>query len=321
MSLALVFLAYAVVAAVVVFVSVKASDYVDLLDKKTNLSGAFIGGVMLSAVTSLPELFTSISSCVLVREPGLCIGNILGSNLFNVAMLSVILLIAHKGFKEGKIAVSHGVVSLIVAAIYGILVLELMGIMPKEILTISLTSVLILVLYVIGVKNMSGDDSVSSEEEDTSPLTVKQIIPRFVLVAVGIIISSIVITYITDEISTRLNLGAGLAGALFLGVATSLPELASTVALAKKKNYNIAFGNVVGSNLFNFFILSVSDVVYVGDKPLYDFTDVKNVNLLIFGMISMAVMFILIRFKNKVTRYLCPVLIAASYLLALIIGG
>ena len=320
MSLALVFLAYAVVATIVVLVSVKASDYVDLLDKKTNLSGAFIGGVMLSAVTSLPELFTSISSCVLVHEPGLCMGNILGSNLFNVAMLSVVLLIAHKSFKDGKIAVSHGTVSLIVAAIYGVLALELFGVIPKEILTISLTSVLIALLYFIGVKNMSGDDSVTSEEEDTSPLTVKQIIPRFILVAVGIVVSSIVITYITDELSVRLNLGAGLAGALFLGVATSLPEMASTIALVRKKNYNIAFGNIVGSNLFNFFILTVSDIIYTGEG-LYGFSDVKNVNLLGFGAISMALMFILIKYKNKVTRYLCPVLITVSYLLALIIGG
>lgn len=320
MSLWLVFLAYAAVAAVVVLVSVKASDYVDLLDKKTNLSGAFIGGVMLSAVTSLPELFTSISSCVLVHEPGLCMGNILGSNIFNVAMLSVILLIAHKSFKDGKIAVSHGTVSLIVAAIYGILALELLGVIPDEILTISLTSVLIALLYFVGVKNMSGDDSVTSEEEDTSPLTVKQIVPRFILVAIGIVASSIVITYITDEISERLNLGAGLAGALFLGIATSLPELASTVALVRKKNFNIAFGNIVGSNLFNFFILTVSDFIYTGEG-LYGFSDVKNVNMLVFGAISMALMFILIRFKNKVTQFVCPALITVCYFASLIIGG
>ena len=49
----MIYLAYLIVAAGVVWFSVKASDYVDLLDKKTSLSGAFIGGIMLSAVTSL----------------------------------------------------------------------------------------------------------------------------------------------------------------------------------------------------------------------------------------------------------------------------
>lgn len=83
----MIYLLYLLVAAGVVLFSVKASEYVDLLDKKTSLSGAFIGGIMLSAVTSLPELFTSISATVLIHQPGLCLGNILGSDLFNMAML------------------------------------------------------------------------------------------------------------------------------------------------------------------------------------------------------------------------------------------
>ena len=53
---------YLIIATVVVFASIKLSNYVDLLDKKTNLSGALLGGILLAAVTSLPELFTSISS-------------------------------------------------------------------------------------------------------------------------------------------------------------------------------------------------------------------------------------------------------------------
>ena len=75
----MIFVIYAIIAAAVTFLSVKAADYVDLIDKKTSLSGAFIGGILLSAVTSLPELFTSLSSTLLLDEPGLCLGNILGS--------------------------------------------------------------------------------------------------------------------------------------------------------------------------------------------------------------------------------------------------
>ncbi len=47
---------YAALAVCVVFFSIKLANYVDLIDKKTDLSGAFIGGVILAAVTSLPEL-------------------------------------------------------------------------------------------------------------------------------------------------------------------------------------------------------------------------------------------------------------------------
>ena len=80
MSLPIVFLLYVLSGALLVYFSMKCADYVDLLDKKTSLSGAFIGGVILAAVTSLPEFVTSISSIYVVKNSELIIGNVLGSN-------------------------------------------------------------------------------------------------------------------------------------------------------------------------------------------------------------------------------------------------
>ena len=84
-------LAYAVSALLVILLSLKLSNYVDLLDKQTNLSGAFLGGVLLAAITSLPELFTSISSVVFLDEPEMVVGNILGGLLLP-AMLKLCCL-------------------------------------------------------------------------------------------------------------------------------------------------------------------------------------------------------------------------------------
>ena len=88
----MIFVYYILTAAAVVWFSIAASRYIDMIDRTTRLSGAFLGGVLLSAVTSLPELFTSISATVLIDNPSLCIGNILGSNLFNSGMLAVVIL-------------------------------------------------------------------------------------------------------------------------------------------------------------------------------------------------------------------------------------
>ena len=62
----MIYIEYLVLAILVVYLSVRLSYYVDCLDKKTNLSGAFIGGVMLAAVTSLPIHF--INCCVGIRS-------------------------------------------------------------------------------------------------------------------------------------------------------------------------------------------------------------------------------------------------------------
>jgi len=107
MSLPFVFLFNLLSSDTLVYFSIKCADYVDLLDKKTSLSGAFIGGVILAAVTSLPELVTSISSIYAVNNPGLIIGNVLGSNIFNLCIFGSMAALSVKAFAKCKIGRAH----------------------------------------------------------------------------------------------------------------------------------------------------------------------------------------------------------------------
>ena len=152
----MIFLIYAIIAAGVTFLSVKAADYVDLIDKKTSLSGAFIGGIMLSAVTSLPELFTSLSSTLLLDEPGLCIGNILGSNLFNLAALAMLIVVFSRAFAVAEIAHSHQNVLWLLLVAYTALALNMLGFLSVELLTVSITSVILFACYAASIKYLSG---------------------------------------------------------------------------------------------------------------------------------------------------------------------
>lgn len=319
----MIYLLYALVALIVVFLSVKAAKYVDLLDKTTNLSGAFIGGILLSAVTSLPELLTSISATVWLDNPGLSIGNILGSNLFNLATLSMLILIFIKTFKKSKISNSHYMTAIFSLLIYMVIILNMTNILNVDFLTINVTSIIILILYILGVRTMASDNSavetlekeINSEKVD---LTLKQIIIRFILASVGLVVFSILITYITDIISARLNLGSGFAGALFLGIATSLPEVTSSISLVKMNSFNIAVGNIVGSNLFNFLILTIADLLYI-KGTIYTFADSQTVNLLILGTAATPLMLLSLRAKNKGTTILYSLGVVVCYLLFLIL--
>ncbi len=318
----MIYIQYLVLAAGVVFFSLKAGKYVDLLDKKTSLSGAFIGGVLLSAVTSLPEVFTSLSSAILLDSPGLAIGNILGSNLFNLCVLATLIIFARTEFFKVRIAPSHIKVGLYVLTIYGILLLNMVGILSLSFLSISLTSVLALIIYVIAIRDLSDEDANSGEEEEEvedDGLTVRQVVIRFIGVSIGIVVLSILISYVTDELSEALNLGQGLAGALFLGVATSLPELSSTQALFKIKNYNIAIGNIIGSNLFNFATLAFVDILYTGTSGVYDYSDPKTVNLLLFGILASISIVLVLKLKNNKLRLLSTFPILISYVLFLVV--
>lgn len=323
----MIYLIYLALAIAVVLLSIKASVYVDLLDKNTKLSGAFIGGVLLSAVTSLPELLTSLSSTVWLKNPGLSLGNILGSNLFNMTIIAMLIILWTSNFKKSNISKSHSYTAWVTLAIYVAVALNMLNIVNFEVVTISITSIIILVLYTLGVKTMSNDDGGTADEfKDetavTTLLSLKQIIIRFILVSIGLVISSILITYVTDIIAARLNLGASLAGALLLGIATSLPELTSCVSLVKIGNFNVSVGNIVGSNLFNFLIIFISDVLFIGGT-VYDFAESQTRNLVIFGIISTILMLTVLKIKDKVKNkyilYIPSIGIIVSYLLFMIV--
>ncbi len=284
MTLPIIFLLYTFSAAALVFFSIKCADYVDLLDKKTNMSGAFIGGVILAAITSLPELVTSISSIYAVHNPELIIGNVLGSNIFNLCIFGSMTAISVKAFAKTNVGHSQ-LVTILCTIVADVLVAVtlLTGFGRIPFLNINVASLLILIVYFVSLRFLSSDDS-ENEEEDDSPLTVKQIVVRFVLMALGLVVMSVVVTFFTDKLQEKMNLGASLAGAIFLGVATSLPELSSSIALVRRRNFNAMVGNVVGSNMFNFTILSIADII--AGKTIVFVPSADSMQMIVFGGFS-----------------------------------
>ncbi|BAK81439.1 sodium/calcium exchanger protein [Candidatus Arthromitus sp. SFB-rat-Yit] len=286
--------------AVIVF-SIKAADYVDLIDKKTNISGAFIGGVVLAAVTSLPELFTSISGALILNNSEIVLGNILGSNIFNLATLSVIVILFIRGFVQSQISKSHTKITMFIIVINIILFLPAYFSKDFNIFNISVVSILVSILYFTSLKFMATNDidgGQDGEEDEENSLTLKQIFIRFILSSIGLVIASIAITYVTDIISIKLNLAASLSGALFLGIATSLPEVTSCLALAKKSKFNLVVGNIIGSNMFNLFIISIIDLLYTRTS-LYFTNHIQTKILLLFGFIATIFIAILLIVKNS----------------------
>jgi len=333
-SVELVFLLYFIAAAALVFFSIQCANYVDLIDKKTNISGAFIGGVVLAAVTSLPEFVTSVSAIYAVNNPSLIIGNVLGSNVFNLCIFGALTLVAVKAFAKAPVGKAHRATILCTLAAYVLTAATIyLGEQGQSFLRIpgleiNLASVMILIVYVISFRFLSNDDS-ENEEEDTSPLTVKQVVIRFILMACGLVAMSVFVTMLTDELQVRLNLDASLAGALFLGVATSLPELTSSITLVRLKNFNAMVGNVVGSNMFNFTIFSVADIL-AGNTVIY-LGGGQTGSMLLFGVVSSVLVIASLMLHGRAQKHalqktssnvlfaVLGALVLVSYILSLIV--
>ncbi len=317
----MIYLAYLILAFLVVILAVRLSYYVDVLDRKTNLSGAFIGGVLLAAVTSLPELFTALTAVLSLDRPQLVQGDILGSNVFNLCVVGTLTLLFHKSYQNARLSNSHKKTLWYGLVMY---ILTFMAIIaPIEIslgfINVNLMTLLILIVYGINVMFMKSDTSAESENEDNCSLSLSQVILRFCVLSVLLVGVSILLTHVTDQISASLHLGSTVAGAIFLGIATSLPELSASYNLVRIHNFNASFGNIVGSNLFNFTILCFADILYT--KGGIYLRENQVFNLLIFGAFSSVLTLLLIRFKKqKLVVFLCGALILASYVLSIVLS-
>lgn len=335
-------LIYFVLAVGVVFVTSKISDCVDNLDKLTNLGAAFIGGIFLAAVTSLPELITSISSAA-IGSPDLIFGNILGSNFFNMLILAVVDIVFIKLMFMNKVK-SMKKTNFFTIIMYLIITIPLLISWLVKLISgnefnlfnftpigISFVSIIIIVVYGISIKALANDsvgakdDSENDEKEETINTTVSKEVIKFIAWSVLLVTLSSILTMSVDSLSASLNLGDSFAGALFLAIATSLPELTAVVRLVQLRNYDAAIGNVIGSNVFNFTIISVVDVIFF-NLPVFNnvVSDKTIIVLLFFGLVSAGlVMFSLLRTKskNKFLYILPSVIILILYIVFLILNS
>ena len=364
-----IWIPYVISLVLLVYLSNKLGEYVDAMDKKTKLSGAFLGGVLLAAVTSLPELITSITAAIM-DEPGMTLGNILGSNVFDVVIIGALMLIFYKSVSTQKI--SRGNVIICCATLLCSILILLCTIFNWTLvipgINVNILTPIIILVYAVtlmftrergqaessetvksGSKNVDEDvlklstqtsattkmlvnkgeeQSISSTKDKTKDapinkamaLSLQGIIWRFIVVALVLVGVSIAMTVMVDIIAEEYNLARGLAGAVFLGVATSLPEIVSTFSLVRLGNFDAGYGNIIGSCLFNFGVIAIADIFYT--KGTVFLTDLSSLILsacLVCAVIVLLV-FTLIRnsrlkIKNSITvQIITGILILASYI-------
>lgn len=319
-----------------VFSTARASHYIHEIDGKTKISGALLGGVVLATVTSLPEFITTITSTVALESPGLAFGNVFGSNMFNLLILAAVdlIFVKHLFFDKTNTGIKTNALIILMYLIFIVPFASIrftaLGIDFFNItigLMFSVISLLIIIVYIFALRSMS-QELPQEKVVSNSALSLKSASIRFALWALAVILSSYFITVVTDGLASELNLSASFAGAIFLGAATSLPELTAVITLFKLKSYDIALGNILGSNVFNMTIISVVDFINVRQHIFNVFeTDqglAENIGfLLILGLLnSIIVMVALLRKRSRnVWTYMIPsVLIVISYCVYIVLS-
>ena len=323
-------LIYAVLASLVVYLSIKLSDYVDLLDKKTKVSGALLGGILLAGVTSLPELFTSLTGTLIVGDNKLVLGNIMGSDFFDVMIFGVVYFLFFKKFTQGKVGKQHYLTCFFTALMLIVVTIAAFVFNKNGWLLgwFNTMSILIIVIYVLSVVFTPKTEEKEEQEEPVEcKWSVKQIWILLAIFSFVLIGASIGVTMVTEQIVNGYNIGHTFGGSLFLGVATSLPEVTATISLCKKKNFDAAYGDILGSCVFNIIILAFADAISFRAGPLYVINN-DSFMLIIGTMITLALTFVSIIFirskffkndwKSRVILYSVATLLIASYILYLV---
>ena len=273
---------------VIFFAGRKLSYYGNRIADLTGMGKAWLGLILMAAITSLPELMVGISSSAILESADLAVGDVLGSCAFNLGVLALMdaLVPKHKSI-FGMVSQSH-----IMAAGMSIILLSITGValyLPDEIVVVKglgLTSAVFIIIYFLSVwilyrfDNKNKQRAIPSPEADMPPAhpNLKVTLLRFTLYALIIVIAATSLPYFADKISEDIGLSQSFAGTLLLAVSTSLPEIAVSIAAVRLGAVDMAVGNLLGSNLFNILILAVDDIFYVNGHLLKDASDVNLIS-------------------------------------------
>lgn len=266
-------------AGLTIYLSFKLSYYADILNKTSNISGVFIGGILLAGLTSLPEFVTCLSS-IFLNNPYLAIGDILGSNFFNISIMCLFDILFIKTMFYNYTKNKYYIIYLLLIINYFIMYLFMGGIFNLELFNIGIPSFIMIISYIIYLKK--------AQEKDSKKEIIKtkeHVLLKFLIVGILMVIVSIFLTLIVNLIADKNpNVASSFIGAILLGITTSMPEVITFIALIKMKSFDLALSDIIGSNLFNLLILAIGDI-FLKNKEIYYFVDKESMFLLVFGFI------------------------------------
>ncbi|MEW5872680.1 MAG: sodium:calcium antiporter [Chloroflexota bacterium] len=256
-------LTFALSAAIVVVAATKLAEYGDVIAVRTRLSGMFIGTLLLAGATSLPELLSAINA-LSIDVPNLAAGSMFGSSMFNMLMLALLDLINQQARILRQVVMNHALTASLANLLMGLAVFFVLANLDLKIGWIGVDSLVIMAVYAGGVRLIQQQGGKPPSEvpiDDRVPKLWKALL-GFGTAALLLVIIAPTLVQSAKAIADSTGLSAGFVGATLLAITTSLPELVATIAAARIRAFDLAVGNLFGSNLFNMFALGLTDVFY-----------------------------------------------------------
>lgn len=259
------------------------------LAQRFNLSRVFIGATIIAFGTSVPELFTSVNANF-QNYPGISLGNIIGSNIANVLMvLGAAALICTLSVKASSVARDLSIMTLataiLIAGFYNGVFERWMGVVMF----------CILAAYVFW--QFKSNEIDTSEVED-SDMSLRTSLIYLAFGFFGLAIGSEMLVRGAVVTGQVIGIPEAIIGMTAVAIGTSLPELTASMAAAAKREIEMMFGNIIGSNTFN--ILSIVALTSAS-KPLIVDVSLSTINLWFMAAVSGLLIFFILT-KIQITR-------------------
>ncbi len=253
-----------------------------------------IGLTVLAFGSSAPEAITSIVSS---DTPDIIIGNVVGSNIANVGLaIGIAAIVGPMAAKYNSMRIE--IITMLIASV-GLFILGFFNFI-NWIEGIVLISLLFVFLFFVFKKKSNDEEGQEAYVEEVTPETHSTPI-LIILVVVGLVALYFGARFFIDgarDLAVLIGVPDLIIGLIVVAIGTSLPELCISVLAARRGEADMAVANIVGSNIFNImFVLGIGSLLV--DVPVSE--SVLYFHLPVMLLLSV-VMFLMVRFRNKIDR-------------------
>jgi cation:H+ antiporter len=298
--------AFAVVGGAVFLMASRLAKHADAVADATGLGRVWVGSLLLAASTSLPELITGVNASLL-GAVDIGVGDLFGATLSNMLMLAILDLTYARRRLLHQVALDQT----LIAALATVLVLAATAAIAigggMALGRVGLATVFIVGFYIFGMHAVYRSITVVPlvPEQlvlgDTNRTVLRGGLRGFAVAAVGLAIAAPLLVISAQAVSIEAGQSQTMVGTILVGLTTSFPEIAATIAAVRMGALDLAVGNIFGSSAFNMCILFAMDLAY-GEGSVLGAASPTHVTTGLFAalVLALATMGILARAQSRV---------------------
>ncbi|MBY6278533.1 MAG: hypothetical protein CWE10_20810 [Symbiobacterium thermophilum] len=241
----------------------------------------------------------------------LALGNVFGSNIFNMILLVVGQIFATRHILS-NVSPTHITTAATGMLLSGIAALSIITPHPApSFLGAGLDTWLIAVLYILIMYLLPGakeegelEAAAASEARQAEPTTSLSVVwMKFAVSAAAILVAGWFLSKAADEIAMITGLGETFIGSTLLAASTSLPELTVSIFTARMGAYDLTVGNVLGSNIFNMTILLISDLFQAGSTPILSLGSTGQAVSALVGLVLSGIVIVALTLPKRAVKW------------------